>query len=227
MPEIKLIITEDGSHTLFHSVKNENYHSIHGAITETQHVFINQGFVKATESFSGISILEVGFGTGLNALLTLEFSFRKKIPVNYTTYEPFPLSEELIKNLNYTETDPCRLLKKEFLAMHSAKDGSLLPLTEGFSFTRFNRMLQSGLPESSRYNLVYFDAFSPEAEPDLWTHEIFGLIRGNMIPGGVLVTYSARGAVRRALQATGFKVERLPGPPGKREMLRAIAISEM
>ncbi|MBW6489589.1 MAG: tRNA (5-methylaminomethyl-2-thiouridine)(34)-methyltransferase MnmD [Lentimicrobium sp.] len=226
MQEVKLVITEDGSHTLFNESKHENYHSIHGAINESQHVFINRGFNKAAESFASISILEVGFGSGLNALLTLEISIKNQIKVNYTTFEPFPLSHKIVNLLNYTEFDSFKPLKQEFLSMHSANDGSLLQLNKWFIFKKFDRKLQSGLPESSLFNLVYFDAFSPQAEPELWVPEVFKVIRSKMVAGGVFVTYCAKGSVRRALQDAGFNVERLSGPPGKREMLRATATVE-
>lgn len=224
MSAIKKIITEDGSHTLFHQGIGEHYHSIHGAIQESVHVFIQQGFVAAIERFQEIEILEVGFGTGLNALLTLEIATRLQTPVFYQSFEPYPLSRELTKGLNYTENEKFIPFPAEFQVMHQANDGEVMKINEWFTFQRMDREIQSGLTNEPHFNLVYFDAFSPVVAPELWQPEIFTLMRQHMIKGGILVTYSARGAVRRAMQAAGFRVERLSGPPGKREMLRANAI---
>ncbi|PKP48499.1 MAG: SAM-dependent methyltransferase [Bacteroidetes bacterium HGW-Bacteroidetes-11] len=224
MTEIEKVLTEDGSHTLFNSGVGEHYHSIHGAIQESMHVFIRAGFSLASERFDNLSVLEVGFGTGLNALLTLEASTQLKIRTLYTAYEPFPLSLDIASGLNYTETDLLIGHSSDFITMHKAADGELMKINPWFLFRKYLCKLQSGLSPESAFNLVYFDAFSPEVEPELWTPDIFQMIRESMTTGGVLVTYSARGEVRRILQSSGFRVERLPGPPGKREMLRATAI---
>jgi tRNA U34 5-methylaminomethyl-2-thiouridine-forming methyltransferase MnmC len=224
MTEIVKVLTEDGSHTLFHSGVGEHYHSIHGAIQESMHVFIRAGFSVASERFDILSVLEVGFGTGLNALLTLEASSRLNINTIYTTFEPFPLSVDIASSLNFAETDSLPVSAADFISMHKSADGELIKINPWFSFRKYLCKLQSGLSPESAFNLVYFDAFSPEVEPDLWTPVIFQMIRKSMTTGGVLVTYSARGVVRRILQSSGFRVERLPGPPGKREMLRATAI---
>ena len=224
MSEIVKILTEDGSHTLFNPGIGEHYHSIHGAIQESEHVFIQQGFTLAAERFQEISLLEVGFGTGLNALLTLRTSVKLQIPVFYQTFEPFPLSPELALGLNYTENEQLNSFSPDFEAMHLAGDGVQTQIRDGFTFQRMECGIQSGFADERIFNLVYFDAFSPVVVPELWQPEIFALLRQHMVRDGVLVTYSARGAVRRALQAAGFRVERLPGPPGKREILRANAI---
>lgn len=224
MSAIEKIITEDGSHTLFHQDIGEHYHSIYGAIQESVHVFIQQGFVAAAERFQEIIVLEVGFGTGLNALLTLESATRLEIPVFYQSFEPFPLSKELTDGLNYVENERLISFSADFQAMHQASDGEVAKINQWFTFQRKERKIQSGITDEHLFNLVYFDAFSPVVAPELWQPEIFTLMRQHMVEGGVLVTYSARGSVRRALQAAGFHVERLPGPPGKREMLRANAI---
>ena len=224
MSEIVKIITEDGSHTLFNPEIGEHYHSIHGAIQESEHIFIQQGFMEAAARFQEISLLEVGFGTGLNALLTIRAATKLQIPVFYQTFEPFPLSPEFALGLNYTESEQLKAFSSGFEAMHFAGDGVQTKIRDGFIFQRMERGIQSGLTDERFFNLVYFDAFSPVVAPELWQPEIFVLMRQFMAPDGVLVTYSARGAVRRALQTAGFRVERLPGPPGKREILRASAI---
>lgn len=224
MSAIKKIITADGSHTLFHPGIGEHYHSIHGAIQESVHVFIQQGFVAAAERFQEIKVLEVGFGTGLNALLTLEIATRLEIPVFYQAFEPFPISPDFAEGLNYVENEQLKSFSVDFQEMHLVNDGLLVKINEWFTFQRMERKIESGLTDDYLFNLVYFDAFSPVVAPELWQPEIFTLLRQYMVEGGVLVTYSARGSVRRAMQAAGFRVERLPGPPGKREMLRANAI---
>ena len=224
MSEIVKILTEDGSHTLFNQEIGEHYHSIHGAIQESEHVFIQHGFTEAASRFQEISLLEVGFGTGLNALLTLRAAVELKIPVFYKTFEPFPLSPEFALGLNYTENESLNSFSSDFEAMHLAGDGVQTKIRDGFTFQRMDCGIQSGFKDDPIFNLVYFDAFSPVVAPELWQPEIFVLLRQYMAQDGILVTYSARGAVRRALQAAGFRVERLPGPPGKREILRANAI---
>ncbi len=224
MSAIEKIITEDGSHTLFHPGIGEHYHSIHGAIQESVHVFIQQGFVAAAERFQEIKVLEVGFGTGLNALLTLEIATRLEIPVFYQSFEPFPLSPELTDGLNYVENEQLKYFSADFQAMHQVNSGEIVKISEWLTFQRVERKIQSGITDEHHFNLVYFDAFSPVVAPELWQPEIFTLMRQHLVEGAVLVTYSARGSVRRGLQAAGFRVERLPGPPGKREMLRANAI---
>jgi tRNA U34 5-methylaminomethyl-2-thiouridine-forming methyltransferase MnmC len=224
MSTIEKIVTEDGSHTLFHPGIGEHYHSIHGAIQESVHVYIQQGFVAAAERFQDIKLLEVGFGTGLNALLTLEIATRLKIPVFYQSFEPYPLSPNFAEELNYIENEQLKSFSADFQAMHQAKDRVMVKINECFILQRMERKIQSGLTGEHFFNLVYFDAFSPVVAPGLWLPEIFILLRQHMIDDGVLVTYSARGSVRRAMQAAGFRVERLSGPPGKREMLRATAI---
>ena len=224
MSEIVKIVTEDGSHTLFNPGIGEHYHSIHGAIQESEHVFIQQGFIAAAERFQEISLLEVGFGTGLNALLTLSAAAKSQIPVFYQTYEPFPLSAEFALGLNYMESEQLKPFSSDFEAMHLSGDGIQTKIRDGFTFQRMECGIQSGFKDERIFNLVYFDAFSPVVAPELWQPEIFILLRQHMAMDGVLVTYCARGAVRRAMQAAGFRVERLQGPPGKREILRANAI---
>lgn len=224
MLEIQKILTEDGSHTLFNPGIGEHYHSIHGAIQESEHVFIQHGFKEAAGRFQEISLLEVGFGTGLNALLTLCASAEINIPVFYQTFEPFPLSPEFALGLNYTENEQLKSFAFDFEAMHLAEAGVKTIIRDRFTFQRMECGVQSGFADERIFNLVYFDAFSPVVAPELWQREIFVQLRQHMALDGVLVTYSARGAVRRALQVAGFRVERLPGPPGKREILRANAI---
>jgi len=216
----KPVITEtaDGSHTLSLPGGQETYHSRYGAIQESAHVFIRNGLLVTTAS--PLSILEVGFGTGLNALLTLQEAARTGRRIHYTALERYPVPLEIISRLNY-----CDLLDVDcewFRRMHSLPwAGKEQLLTAGFSLLKIqDDLLTCRLP--GKYDLVYFDAFSAAAQPEMWTTEVFSKTGSAMTPGGILVTYAAKGSVRRALQQTGFRVERLPGPPGKREMIRAV-----
>ncbi len=223
-----IAITEDGSMTIFNRNKNEHYHSIHGAIQESMHVFINNGFkhIASTWDISRkLNILEVGFGTGLNSLLTLyeivTGGVDQKIAVSYTGIEPEPISPEIASSLNYCDRLNCNHLNPEFLKMHETETDKVINLNERFTFLLEMTYFQEYTNESTRFDLVYFDAFSPAAEPDLWNDEVYKKLYSMMNIGGVMVTYCSKGSVRRGLQQQGFNIERLPGPPGKHEMLRA------
>ncbi len=223
MSNEELTTTGDGSHTLFNSAVGEYYHSIHGAIQESTHVFIEAGLHSRASGPGKINILEIGFGTGLNCLLSYSESLELGLPVTYTAFEPFPLSKATISLLNYCRFEGLAGYESVFHAMHEKFSG-LIKLRNDFLLSRINTAFEEAILETGSFNLVYFDAFSPEVQPELWQPEIFGKIRESLVPGGILVTYCAKGAVRRALQQSGFSTERLPGPPGKREMLRATAI---
>lgn len=214
----QLIITEDGSHTIHIPELNEHYHSIHGAIQESNHIFIKSGLEYFTNT-KEINILEVGFGTGLNVFLTCVEAFTKNIQINYTTIEKYPLTIDEIENLNYADKFD-EEQKKHFQQIQSAKWGAYKEINTNLKLKKINTDLINYTPDS-KYNLVYFDAFGPDIQPKLWTESVFKKMYNCMSIGGVLVTYSAKGQVRRNMQSAGFTVERLPGPPGKREMLRA------
>lgn len=225
--QVKLIQvkTGDGSGTLYNPVAGEHYHSTNGALTESVHVFIQAGMLYQLHRENRLRILEVGLGTGLNALLTLSECRNRDLTVDYTAIEPFPLGKELIAELNYCSLPGLSELSREFAAIHNAASGKTETISKDFSFTAIRKTLDNFLRDTdNRYNLIYFDAFSPQVAPDLWTPEVFQALRRHMPTGATLVTYSAKGLVRRAMQAAGMQVERLPGPPGKREMLRATAI---
>lgn len=211
--EIK--ISEDGSHTLYIPELDEHYHSIHGAIQESMHVFIKAGLKSVHKS--DISILELGFGTGLNAFLTLYHAENHK--VHYTSIEKYPLKDEEFMQLNYHQFYANS--KNDFLKMHQSKWGIDVKMRSGFALQKIKGDIES-IDFERNFDLIYFDAFAPDIQPNLWTDEIFEKIYRNTNPEGVLVTYSAKGVVRRSLQKAGFDVQRLEGPPGKREMLRAI-----
>jgi tRNA U34 5-methylaminomethyl-2-thiouridine-forming methyltransferase MnmC len=216
---LSLVISEDGSHTISDSVLNEQYHSRHGAIAESQHVFIQAGFHYMAALTEKIHILEVGFGTGLNALLTVKENKVLQKEVHYQALEPFPLRHEIISQLNY-----CNIIGEEyqttFNEMHTNSDHEKLLFPPFFFSKNASRIEEWDAPV--KYNLVYFDAFSPATQPALWTLEIFTKIFHLLSDEACLVTYCAKGEVKRTLKAAGFKVESLPGPIGKREMVRAL-----
>lgn len=218
----KIIITEDGSHSLKLPGLDEHYHSVHGAIAESMHVFIRAGLEKMLESSPGnINILEVGFGTGLNALLTLAAIHKETVVVKYTALEPFPLPADTWQALNYPELIMADKTEPWFRDLHDAPWGEMHEITAGFYLQKLREGIVDLDVDVPTFNLVYFDAFGPDVQPELWTDEMFKLLAQVTVKDGILVTYSAKGSVRRAMQSAGFSVERLPGPKGKREMLRA------
>jgi tRNA U34 5-methylaminomethyl-2-thiouridine-forming methyltransferase MnmC len=215
----EIIITEDGSSTLSIPEIDEHYHSIHGAIQESNHIFINSGFNYLKERRS-INILEIGFGTGLNAFLTYIKATENNIAVNYTSIEKYPITNNEIEKLNYSDNIDTQM-KDVFKQIHNVSWESFQNINNLFKIKKVKIDLLDYLFED-KYDLIYFDAFSPNIQPKLWSADIFSSIYTNTNAGGVLVTYSAKGQVRRNMQAAGFKVSRLPGPPGKREILRAV-----
>ena len=211
--------TADGSSTLFVPELNEHYHSTHGAVRESMHVFIRMGLQAV--SAGQCSLLEIGFGTGLNALLSLLDAGSSKTMV-YHAIDNYPLPWEQVEALNYSEhlgLNPGQTEK--FRSMHEEDWGSERKITDHFILTKEKVSLQEFVPEDE-YDLVYFDAFAPDKQPELWTEDIFRKMNGAIKANAMLVTYSAKGEVRRSMERAGFRVERLPGPPGKREMLRAM-----
>ncbi|NPA38089.1 MAG: tRNA (5-methylaminomethyl-2-thiouridine)(34)-methyltransferase MnmD [Chlorobi bacterium] len=213
--DIELKLSEDGSHTLFVPELNEHYHSVYGAKTESIHVFINSGLKHLNKE--NIRILEIGFGTGLNALLTALYKGNHKI--EYHSIEKYPLNTEIEKQLQISEnTTPEE--KNLFDDIHSCKWNTESEIIPGFKLLKIEADLLT-FSFTHKYDLVYFDAFGPDVQPEMWSTGIFRKIYNSMNKNGILTTYSAKGAVRRAMQDVGFRVERLPGPPHKREMLRA------
>ena len=221
--ERKLILTSDGSHTVSIPEMNVTYHSIHGAIQESQHVFIEAGlnYSGLFETIGVHTILEIGFGTGLNALLSLMEADKHQNRLYYTALELFPLPETLTKELNYCEQLHQPSNQPLFDRMHECGWEEMYEITNYFRLTK----KRSGILEQTskeEFNIVYFDAFAPTAQPELWTKEVFEKLYDMMTDGGILVTYCSKGEVRRAMQAAGFTVEKIPGPAGKREMVRAV-----
>jgi tRNA U34 5-methylaminomethyl-2-thiouridine-forming methyltransferase MnmC len=217
---LKIITTSDGSHSLLNEELNETYHSIHGAIQESAHVFIESGLEYAEENFTTpVSIFELGFGTGLNALLTLRHSLQHQKKIQYTSIEESPLREEIWSQLNYA---PLINLTHEFEAMHRATWGTSQHITPDFSLLKLHATFQQFDIPYQRYELIYYDAFAPSKQPELWSYSILEKISHGLKPGGVIVTYCAKGQLKRDLASLGLIVETLPGPPGKKEMVRAV-----
>nr|WP_321405464.1 tRNA (5-methylaminomethyl-2-thiouridine)(34)-methyltransferase MnmD [uncultured Carboxylicivirga sp.] len=212
--KIELKVSADGSHTLYVPELEEHYHSVNGAINESMHVFIEPNLRFSTKE--QVSILEIGFGTGLNAFLTGLNQGNKCI--FYHSLEKYPIAEELALRLNYCANPEEQLF---FEKMHLAAWQEESEITQHFTLLKDETDLISAT-FNRKYDLVYFDAFAPEKQPEMWAPEIFQKIYDAMNDGGILTTYCAKGVVRRTLQACGFTVERLPGPKGKREMLRAV-----
>lgn len=216
----ELIVSSDGSHTLQSAQFGVTYHSIHGAIQETEHVFIQAGLLHAAAQSKQLNILEIGFGTGLNAFATLLKADELNLDITYTTLEPFPIKPALAKQLNYTSAYKKPQRQENFFALHQADWNTPTLISDRFTFTKINNTLQeAALPTD--IDVVYFDAFAPTAQPELWEEaplqRLFDILR----PGGVLVTYCAKGVFKRTLKSIGYTVEGIPGPPRKREMTRA------
>lgn len=214
----EIITTGDGSKTIQIQDWNEQYHSKHGAIKEAYHVFIKNGL----ELFQGqsIKILEIGLGTGLNAFITLLEAPGRKLEISYTGVDAYPVEENEIKELNYVSELDADTHKESFKLIHQSPWESTIILKPYFKLKKEKKCFQN-IESINKFNLIYFDAFGARVQPELWTTLIFQKMYNALMTDGVLVTYAAKGSVRRAMQEVGFDVERLPGPPGKREMLRA------
>jgi tRNA U34 5-methylaminomethyl-2-thiouridine-forming methyltransferase MnmC len=216
----QLITTSDGSHTIYVPELNEHYHSIHGAVQESNFIFIRSGFDMV--SANPLNIFEVGFGTGLNALLTASKTISGKRMVNYTAIEKYPLEETIVRSLNH-HLFAGESGKELYNLIHSSPWEQLVSISENFNLRKIRNDITLW-PPSGRYNLIYFDAFGPDKQPEMWTTEVFSSISSITEKEGILVTYSAKGEVKRNLKACGFEVALLPGPPGKRQIIRAIKI---
>ena len=213
----EIIITEDGSTTLYIPELNEHYHSIHGAIQESTHIFIKAGIEYYGQK--DIRILEAGFGTGLNAYLSLLRSEELQLPLDYHSVEKYPLPPEEVNRLHYPDQLPAAD-PGSFAMLHDAPWDCGEQITPLFHLHKYRTDFRS-IQFQARFDIVYFDAFNPEVQPHLWTPEVFSRFAQALKPGGILVTYCVKGIVKQALREVGFTLKRLPGPPGKREMLRA------
>ena len=212
----KLVITNDGSHSIFNPEVNETYHSKHGAIVEAEYVFIKNGLLA--ENKKQFSILEVGFGTGLNALLTAQKAQQKKIAINYHGIELYPVPKESYIQLNFTELIGEE--KSKLLNLHECNWEEEHVINKFFKLTK-NEIALENYTSKTKFDIIYFDAFSPKKQAELWTAEVFQNMYDLLKEDGFLVTYCAKGVVKRTMKAVGFEIVVLDGPPGKRQMTRA------
>lgn len=217
----EIIKTSDGSTTIHIPEWNEQYHSIHGAIQEANHVYINNGLKY--KSSNEIAVLEIGFGTGLNSFMTFLAAQNKELLIEYVGVEAYPIFEEELLKLNYVAELGATQFAKIFESFHSCSWEEKHQITPSFSLLKRKQFFHE-IDDKNKFDIIFFDAFGARVQPELWTEEIFLKMFLALKSEGVLVTYAAKGSVRRAMQSVGFRVERLPGPPGKREMLRAVKI---
>ncbi len=224
--KFELLLTKDGSFTLFAPELNETFHSTHGAIQEAMHVFIGNG-LQYFKNNSDLNILEIGFGTGLNALLTYLSADRQLYRLNYTSIETNPLKQEIVKQLNYISVLNNPQAAFIFEQLHLVPWDVVNNINEFFVFQKIHQKIQEISLETHAFDLIYYDAFGPRAQTEMWTKELFSKMFECLKVGGILVTYCAKGQVKRDLRSVGFMVETLPGPPGKREMTRAIKVDSI
>ncbi len=218
---IQIITSEDGSHTLFNSAINEHYHSTKGAITESQFIFINNGYEMLPGRSRSINILEIGLGTGLNALLTSIRCEKDNRKVNYVAIEPYPIAVDILSELNYPGLVGSCEERNRFWMIHNVPWEVPHIISDNFILYKIKQRIQEIELQKDRFSLIYFDAFSPEVQPEMWTKDVFEKLFDSMEPGGLLLTYSVQGEMRRVLKTCGFDVVKVPGPPGKREITQA------
>ena len=216
----RLKLTEDGSHSLLNSQYNQHYHSVSGALKESRHIYMNLGLIPVLEAAENpVRVFEMGFGTGLNAFLTWQAADQYQKSILYTGVEAFPVSMEEASQLNYEEVTSFI----GFLKLHKSSWFENHQLSEYFTFRKEQLSLQEFSTEEL-FDVIFYDAFDPKAQPELWTEEILGKIAAQTRPGGILVTYSSKGIVKRALAAAGFSVEKHKGPGKKWHVLKATKI---
>lgn len=225
---MEILETQDGSHTILSAQFGVSYHSRYGAIRESRHVFIEAGFLLKAITQKRIAVLEIGLGSGLNAFMTMLAAEKRGIDVLYEAVEAFPISMEQAEQLNYpalmtAEDSPLNEpeLRDLFLRIHSSDWNREFALTDHFRFKKSLLRFEE-IRYSTQFDLVYFDAFAPDAQPELWDIPVLSRVYEALKPSGVLVTYCAKGIVKRRLRSLGFSVEAIPGPPGKREMIRCL-----
>jgi tRNA U34 5-methylaminomethyl-2-thiouridine-forming methyltransferase MnmC len=212
---MKIVSTKDGSHTVVHDVLGEHYHSIHGAMQESQHVFIKEGLERHKDK-STVKVFEMGFGTGLNALLSFAYAEKNQVKIEYYTIEAYPLDVEQAKQLNYPQLAGS---KEMFDNIHTAIWGESIKLSANFQLMKIKGLLEStDLGLIPKIDVVFYDAFAPNSQAHLWEPPMLEKMYALLNSGGHLTTYCAKGQFKRNLKAVGFEVEGVPGPPGKREM---------
>jgi tRNA U34 5-methylaminomethyl-2-thiouridine-forming methyltransferase MnmC len=220
--DCEIIQTADGSKSIYLPHMGENYHSIHGALQEARHVYIQNG-LETLHGRKQLDIFEMGFGTGLNTLLTLEHAKTNFERIKYTSIEAFPLSISMANMLEY-ERFVDLSVTDTFKRMHTCKWNEPCQLTTFFVLNKLHLRIEIYVPEPESFDLIYFDAFGPKFQEKLWDLSILYKMYTMLRPEGVFVTYCAKGQLKRDLKSLGFHVQTLNGPPGKREMIRAIKI---
>jgi tRNA U34 5-methylaminomethyl-2-thiouridine-forming methyltransferase MnmC len=222
--EFKIIQTEDGSHSLYRPDIMESYHSFHGAMQESMHVYIKSGLDYFASNYEGeIQVFELGFGTGLNALLAWQWAADNKREVVYTTIEPFPLEEAIWSQLNFTKSfQSIEEGNFVFEQLHKISWEETLQINPYFSFQKSISTLHDFPIPNSNYHVIFYDAFAPRKQPELWDVYAFEKVFGSLKPNGVLTTYCAQGQFQRTIQLAGFHLERIAGPRGKKHMVRGI-----
>jgi tRNA U34 5-methylaminomethyl-2-thiouridine-forming methyltransferase MnmC len=214
--DVRIMETKDGSHTLYSPDFDEVYHSRNGAVTESRHIFIDSGIAAC--ALSEINVFEIGFGTGLNALLSWIYAEHNKVKINYHSSELYPVSNDILAQINYTNLVGH---KDKFQMLHDAGWNETVVLSPHFSLHKINLSVLDMHLTFSNINMIFFDAFSPEKQPEMWTTAIFAEMFDMLAPDGMLVTYCSKSYVRKNMQQAGFEVKKLPGPHGKRDMVRA------
>mgnify|MGYP006428476929 CR=1 FL=1 len=216
----EIILTKDGSSSLYLPDKDEHYHSSHGAVQESKHVFIKNGLFQLIDKKSDLDILEVGFGTGLNAILTLANSVKFKKLIKYQAIEPYPLSMVEVKQLNYEKFIDTQLYDTNFEKLHSILFDQWQEIVPYFQFIKYKKALLD-CSFDNKFDLIYYDAFGPKAHPEMWESKPLSQVVNSLKDDGIFVTYCVKGSVKRILKSLGLQVQKLPGPPGKREMMIA------
>lgn len=214
----EIILTRDGSSSIFLPELNETYHSTFGAIQEAKHVFIKNGLSLLNDK--SVSILEIGFGTGLNAFITFLEAIKSNQIINYVGVEAYPVELDIIEELNYVSQLEAIEYQAVFNEMHHSKWEVEKKITSNFNLTK-RKLKFEEIIDLDKYNLIYFDAFGFDVQPELWSEEIFQKMYNALLPDGILVTYACRTIIKNAMKTAGFTVKKLPGAPGKREMLFA------
>ncbi|MEQ8713487.1 MAG: tRNA (5-methylaminomethyl-2-thiouridine)(34)-methyltransferase MnmD [Cyclobacteriaceae bacterium] len=223
--QLRVITTEDGSSSIYDAGLDETYHSTHGAIQESNHVYIKAGLNYWLSQNAGkpIEILEVGMGTGLNVILTLKAQLEIGFPIRYTAIEPYPVGQKILEALNYKEKLNHSIVSELFDRLHELPWGQVSSLSLEFNLEKLEQTFQDFMSDQT-FDLVYYDAFAPEKQAELWDRQWLQKVHYLLNPGGIICSYCAKGDFKRNLKAIGFKVERLSGPPGKAQMIRALKL---
>ncbi|MFT4761764.1 MAG: tRNA U34 5-methylaminomethyl-2-thiouridine-forming methyltransferase MnmC [Paraglaciecola sp.] len=217
---IEIIETTDGSHSLFSEKFGITYHSKHGAVQESQHIFIEAGLHQKAADSKELSVLEIGFGSGLNVFMTYLEAKNTGLTINIETYEIYPISNEQAEVLNYPQVLNAKNEAAIFKKIHTCEWGKSIEIANFFTFQKHQKDFLE-IEEAGKFDVIYFDAFAPDAQPELWDANLLKKMYDSLKTGGVMTTYCAKGIVKRTLKSVGFETESIPGPPGKREMTRA------